>query len=272
LTITAIDASKVYGAPLPALTLQYAGFVNGDSTASLTSAASAVSLASPASRVGTYPITVSGAVAANYTFVYVSGTLHVSPAPLTITANNQTMIAGGKVPTLTMQYGGFVNGDTSASLTAPATATTTATSASRPGRYPITPSGAVDPNYSITYVSGTLTIVQPSVAISAPKQVRPIGLVVSFKNQPITVASANPRALLQVTLVSTAGNLHIGAGGITAKGNGTRKLILTGNQTSLNKALRTLVLTLASKRASGTLTITLADAQRHLAQQGIKVL
>ena len=36
LTITANNQSKVYGAALPALTASYSGFVNGDTSASLT--------------------------------------------------------------------------------------------------------------------------------------------------------------------------------------------------------------------------------------------
>jgi len=41
--------------------------------------------------------------------------------------------------------------------------TTTATTSSPVGTYPITPSGAVDANYTITYVAGTLTV-NPSTA------------------------------------------------------------------------------------------------------------
>ena len=56
-----------------------------------------------------------------------AGTLTVTPAPLTITANNQTKAYGAAVPALTASYTGFVNGDTSASLTTQPTLTTTAT-------------------------------------------------------------------------------------------------------------------------------------------------
>jgi hypothetical protein len=55
-----------------------------------------------------------------------------------------------------------VNNDTEASLTTPPTVTTTATSASPVGSYPITVSGAVSSNYEITYVNGTLTVVDES--------------------------------------------------------------------------------------------------------------
>ena len=41
----------------------------------------------------------------------------MTAAPLTITANNQSKVYGAALPTLTASYSGFVNGDTSASLT-----------------------------------------------------------------------------------------------------------------------------------------------------------
>jgi hypothetical protein len=69
------------------------------------------------------------------------------------------MTAGGSVPALTATYAGFVNGDGVASLATPAVLSTTATSASAAGTYPITVSGATDPNYAITFAPGTMTVV-----------------------------------------------------------------------------------------------------------------
>ena len=77
---------------------------------------------------------------------------------MTITADNQTKVYGAALPTLTASYTGFVNGDTSASLTTQPTLSTTATAHSHIRQsYAITASGAVDPDYSITYVAGSLT-------------------------------------------------------------------------------------------------------------------
>lgn len=86
----------------------------------------------------------------------------VNKAPLTIIADNKSMQEGATVPELTVTYSGFVNNDTEASLTTPPSVTTTATSASPVGSYPITVSGAVSSNYEITYVNGTLTVVDES--------------------------------------------------------------------------------------------------------------
>jgi hypothetical protein len=183
LTVTADNQTKPYGAANPVLTVSYSGFVNGDTAASLTAPATVATTATAASAVGTYPITASGAVSANYTIGYVSGTLTVIPAALTVTANNQTRPYGAANPVLTLSYSGFVNGDTAASLTAPATVATTATAASAVGTYPITASGAVSPNYTIGYVSGTLTVTPAALTVTADNQTKVYGT----PNPPLTV-------------------------------------------------------------------------------------
>jgi hypothetical protein len=158
LTVTADNQSKVYGAGLPPLTAHYTGFVNGDTASRLATAPTVTTTATAASGVGTYAIAASGAVDPNYTIAFVAGTLTITPAPLTITADNQTTVAGTALPTLTVHDAGFVNGDSAASLVSPPVVSTTATAASPAGSYAIAVSGAADPNYAITFVSGTLTI------------------------------------------------------------------------------------------------------------------
>ena len=167
LTITASNASKLYGAALPTLSASYSGFVNGNTSASLTTQPTLSTTATAGSNVGSYAITASGAVDPNYTISYVAGSLSVTPAPLTITANNQTRVYGAANPTLTATYGGFVNGNTTASLTTQPTISTTATATSNVGSYPITVGGAVDPNYTISYLSGTLIISQDATTTVA---------------------------------------------------------------------------------------------------------
>jgi uncharacterized membrane-anchored protein len=171
LTITADSKSKVYGAALPALTASYSGFVNGETAAVLTAPVSLSTGATGASPVGSYTITPGGATASNYTISFVTGALTVTPAPLTIRPDNLTMRQGTAVPTLTVAYVGLVNGDTPASLTTAPTLSTTATSGSVIGSYPITASGAAGSNYAISYVAGTLTVTAkevPTITWSAP--------------------------------------------------------------------------------------------------------
>src|SRR6185295_12938630 len=175
LTVTAHDQTKAYGAPTPALTVSYSGFVNGDTAASLTTPPTVTTTATAASAVGTYPITVSGAVSANYTIVPVNGTLTIEPAALTVTAHDQTKAYGAVTPALTVSYSGFVNDDTAASLTTPPTVTTVATATSAVGTYPITVSGAVSANYTIVPVNGTLTVTPAALTVTAHDQTKAYG-------------------------------------------------------------------------------------------------
>ena len=103
--------------------------------------------------------------------------LTVSKATLTITADNQTKVYSAPVPRLTASYQGFVNGDTAASL---ATAPTLATAASTyspvsGGPYAINASGAVDPDYNINYVSGTLQVTPAPVIVQAASPFKTYG-------------------------------------------------------------------------------------------------
>jgi len=93
-------------------------------------------------------------------------TLTVNKAMLTITADDKTKEEGEENPELTVTYSGFVNGDDVSSLTTQPTVTTTATTTSPAGTYPITVSGAVSGNYTFNYVNGTLTVTEkPAILV-----------------------------------------------------------------------------------------------------------
>ena len=87
-------------------------------------------------------------------------TLTVSKAALTITAKNFTIKQGDAMPTFEATYSGFKNNETASVLTTQPTFSCSATSASAPGTYDITVSGATASNYNITFAKGTLTITQ----------------------------------------------------------------------------------------------------------------
>jgi len=111
------------------------------------------------SHAAKYPIVASGALDADYSIHYVNGTLTINRAPLTITANNAGRVYLQANPSFTAVYTGFVNGDTAASLTPPPNLVTPAIPSSPVGAYPISASGAVDPDYTISYANGTLNVV-----------------------------------------------------------------------------------------------------------------
>ena len=175
LTVTADPATKVYGDANPTFSASYSGFVLGDTPAALGGTLTLSTAATAASPVGSYAITPSGLTSANYAFSYVPGTLAVTPAPLTITADDQARAYGAANPTLTATYSGFVNGDGPSDLDAAAVLATSATPASPAGTYPITVSGAADANYDITFVAGTLTVGSAVLTVTADDATRVYG-------------------------------------------------------------------------------------------------
>jgi hypothetical protein len=118
---------------------------------------------------GSYAVYVTYPGDANYAAIFASTTLTVNKAPLTVTANSTSMAVGAAIPAFTASYGGFLNGDSAAVLGGAPSLTTTATSSSPAGTYPITASlGTLTAaNYSFTFVNGTLSVVAaPAVSLT----------------------------------------------------------------------------------------------------------
>jgi hypothetical protein len=238
--IVAADAkTKVYGAPLPALTATYDGFTNGDTAASLTQPVMLSTTATVASLVGTYPITASGGAIPNYNLVLNSGALTVNPAPLAITADDKTMPYGAPLPTLTATYNGLVNGDTPATLIQPVAFATTATSKSSAGTYPITITAAAGPNYTLVLNNGVLTITKAmlNVTVTPDNKTKVYGAPLP----PLTatysgfVNGDTPASLTQPVLLSTTATAAspVGAYPITATGSGNANYSLAFNTGTL---------------------------------------
>jgi hypothetical protein len=141
----------------------------------------------------------------------VSRTIMVSKAALTVTANNATMNVGAALPAFTASYTGFVNGDTAAVLSGAPSLTTTATSSSPAGLYPITVSqGTLSAaNYTFTFVNGTLSVVvAPTVSLTPSSTVTGshstgYTLTVTIKNT--GTGPVSNLALTAATLGTTSG-------------------------------------------------------------------
>ncbi len=90
-------------------------------------------------------------------------TLTTQKSPLTVIADNKSIILGSSLPTFTTTLSGFVNGDTApSSVNGVASCTTTATATSTVGTYPITCTKGTltsDKYDFTTFATGTLTIV-----------------------------------------------------------------------------------------------------------------
>jgi hypothetical protein len=156
LTITAADATRVYGDPNPAFTGSITGLKNSDNiTAAFATTATA------GSAVGVYPITPSpvdpGSKLGNYIVTANNGALTITTVPLTVNSGNASRAYGDPNPAFTGTIIGLKNGD---AITA--TYSSIAGLTSLVGTYPITPA-LVDPtsrlgNYTVTLNNGTLTV------------------------------------------------------------------------------------------------------------------
>ncbi len=218
LTITANNATMLYGDTSPAFTCQYSGFVNGETSSVLTTLPTMSCSAGSASNVGNYPIVPSGAESPNYSFDYQDGTLTITKRNLNVTPNDVTRIYGSTNPPFTFNYSGFVNGETSSVITASPTATTTATVTSPVGNYNITCSGGSATNYNFVYGTGNLSVVKATLTAVADNKSRAYGAgnptftitYYGFKNSDNeTSLTQAPIAICQATSISSFGDYPI---------------------------------------------------------------
>ena len=249
LTITAGNTAMTYGGSVPSFTASYAGFVNGDSVGSLTTPVSLTSTGNSHSNAGTYAITASGAASRNYAITYKPGTLTINPALLTIAVNNASMVYGGSVPTLSVNYTGFVNGDGVSSLaTAPVLAVNMPT---KPvvGTYAnaLTAAGASARNYKITYAAGTLKITPRPVTWSVASVTSKYGTLPSLGQA--TLSGILSGDSLGVSLGIFSGSTQVALATTTPIGSYSEKVTGLTGASAANYMLAT------SGNTPGTLTI-----------------
>ena len=150
-TVTAVDAEKVYGTPDPAFTVTSDGLVDGDSVTNAFTR-------TPASEdVGDdYVLTPTGDERqGNYTVTYVPGTFKITPATATVTAVSTNKLVGADDPDpLPTTVTGLVGEDK-------LVYTVTREAGETNGTYVITAAGEatqVGGNYKVSYVPGVFTI------------------------------------------------------------------------------------------------------------------
>jgi hypothetical protein len=118
----------------------------------------------------------------------------VNKAPLTVAVDNKTLTEGFVSFTPTARYIGFVKGDTLINLTTVPVLSTTASSISPPGLYPIAANGGEAVNYEFIYSAGILTIIPkqpgPPKIISFSPSNGQIGTLVTINGSDIGHLSA----------------------------------------------------------------------------------
>jgi hypothetical protein len=158
LQVTPNNASRSYGAANPAFTLSYSGFVNGDTDARIGTKPVATTVATSYSNVGEYDITCLGGNATNYSFIYQTGKLTITKAPLTITANDAVRDKGAANPAFTLSYSGFKNNESASVLDVLPAISCVADVNSPVGFYDIVLSGGYDNNYDYQLINGRLEV------------------------------------------------------------------------------------------------------------------
>ena len=119
---------------------------------------------------GTGTVVVAANQAGNASYAaaaQVTQSIVVTQAVLTVTAGNASRAYGAANPSFTDTVTGFVNGDTSSVVSGSPSLTTTATSTSAVGTYPINAAAGTlsAANYSFAFAAGTLTVTQASTTV-----------------------------------------------------------------------------------------------------------
>jgi hypothetical protein len=187
-------------------------------------------------NVGAYVITPGGLYSnqQGYVIGYESGTLTVTAAPLTVTANAQSRLYGAANPTLTYVETGLVNGDTLSGVL-----TTTAATTSNAGPYAITQSTlAASSNYALSYVGANLTVTAAALSVTANPQSRIYGNANPTLTYTETgLVNGDTLTGLLATTATTASNVGtygITQGTLAASSNYT--LSYTGNNLTVTTA------------------------------------
>ncbi len=172
LVVTAEAKSKHFGQANPPLTATDSGLVGLDTLTSL--GIGLTTTADVNSAVGTYPITVSTPVLANYTLTTHDALLTVDQAGVTVTVPPASKTYDGTPEptscTVTGVDGATLAGTLSYSGNAPTVYAASATAPTAAGSYTATCDFAGDPNHDPGTGTGLVTINPAALTVSAPSQ------------------------------------------------------------------------------------------------------
>lgn len=170
--------------------------------------------ATATSPVGTYPIVITIGTVDNKYVTLRNGTLTITKAPLTVTADDKEKRQGEANPAFTFSYKGFKAGDNENKLSLKPKATTTATANSAMGKYEIKVSDVAASNYQMSYVSGWLTVIGRLGDVNSDGTVNITDVVdvvqyVKGKTNGITLLAADVNDDRQVTVADAAATVNI---------------------------------------------------------------
>ncbi|WP_295719297.1 cadherin-like beta sandwich domain-containing protein [Mucilaginibacter sp.] len=233
ITYTAQPATKVYGAANPLFNVVFTGLANGQTIDQVAFSFAYATTATESSPIGSYPVTVNGLDALNYTFTPAASNttiFTITKANLTFTAQAASKHYGEANPSLSGAITGYVNNETAATaLAGTPVYNTTATTTSSVGGYPITLSGVTAANYNLIAAAANntaLTIAKNTLSYVATPASRAFntanpsvtGTITGFLNGD-TQASATTGTLsfsTAVTLSTPVGTYAINGSGLSS--------------------------------------------------------
>jgi len=235
LTITANNASKVYGSANPTFTATYSGLVSGESPTNLGGTLTFTTSAVTTSPVGTYAVTPGGLTSTNYAITFVPATLTITLSVSTSSASIYVLdpTAGGALTmsgNADINIGGslVVDSNSSSAISSSGNAQVTATSGvlvvggvSKTGNAKLTKTGTPgatgDPLAGIAYptASYTGTPISESLSSNSSGSISP-GLYSQISvSGNATLQLASGTYVVQGGGVNLSGNASVSCPGVT---------------------------------------------------------
>lgn len=153
------DSYKEYGDPLPEFLIKFDGFVEGEDEGIIISSPSVTTNASQSSDVGDYELTPTAVSLDNYDCQLISGTLHITKAPLSGKVDDLTVPYGTTKYDFTISFAGLKLGQKTPAWIKKPELQTSANAMSPIGDYEISASDYEAKNYVLSSIDkGTLTI------------------------------------------------------------------------------------------------------------------
>ncbi|ANK61765.1 hypothetical protein AYR56_02055 [Loigolactobacillus backii] len=151
-SLTADSASYVYDGQAHSLTITPNGLLNGDT---LTYSVTGNSRTNAGSNAVTLTLAENNTTNSNYTVTLQNGTLTVTPAKATLTADSASYVYDGQAHSLTITPNGLLNGDT---LTYSVAGNSRTNAGSNAVTLTLAENNTTNSNYTVTLQNGTLTV------------------------------------------------------------------------------------------------------------------
>ncbi len=248
-TVTANNASKVYGATDPTFTATVTGVQSGDQ---LNYTLARVT----GENAGTYAINVTLGDNPNYEVTTTAGTLTITKATATVTADNATKVYGAADPTFTATVTGVQSGDQLNYTLARVTG-------ENAGTYAINVTLGDNPNYEVTTTAGTFTITKATATVTADAKTKVYGAPDPTFTATVTGVQSGDQ--LNYTLARVTGeNAGTYAINVTLGDNPNYEVTTTAGTFTITKATATVTANNASKvygATDPTFTATVTGVQ-----------